>query len=98
MYKPFTPFTAGTKQISATGTTGNVALAMDSTYLEVSNDGPDTVFVELGGSTVTAAANTGYPVLPGQSKLIMRSSATYAAAICASGKTATVYFSAGDGV
>lgn len=55
MYKPFTPFTAGTKQISATGTTGNVALAMDSTYLEVSNDGPDTVFVELGGSTVTAA-------------------------------------------
>ena len=98
MYKPFTPFTAGTKQIAATSTTANVALAMDSTYLEISNEGPDTVYVELGGSTVTAVATTGYPILVGQSKLVMRSSAMYAAAICASGKTATVYFSAGDGV
>lgn len=99
MADPFTPMPAGTAQISATGTTASAALAAVSNIVEITNDGPDIAFVELGGSTVTAAAATGYPVAPGQSKIVSNrlAKATHVAAICASGKTATVYFTAGDG-
>lgn len=95
----FTPLPQGTKNIAATGTTANVALAAASKTIEITNEGPDTVFVEFGDSTVTAAAATGYPVAAGQSKVVGNSlaKATHAAAICDSGKTAKVFFSCGDG-
>lgn len=99
MTNAFIPLYQGTKQIAATAASANVALAKGTERnIEISNEGPDTVFVEFGGSSIAAAAATGYPVLPGQSKVIRNiGQATYAAAICAAGKTATVYFTCGDG-
>lgn len=98
-FQPFSPAPQGTVKIDATSASARVALSPAfSDTIEVSNEGTDTVFVCLGGSGVTAAT-TDYPVLAGQSKVIPRASAaqTYGAAICASGKTATVYFCCGKG-
>lgn len=98
-FQPFSPAPQGTVKIDATQTTARIVLSpIFSDTVEVSNEGTDTAFVCLGGSGVEAAT-TDYPVLAGQSKVIPRSSTqTYGAAICASGKTATVYFCSGKGV
>lgn len=96
--EPFTP-NSSTAQIAATTSTGSVALGGSGPQIEVTNEGPNTAFVAFGGSGVTAAAATGYPVLAGQSKAVSsgkKTSVTHAAAITASG-TATVYFTMGDG-
>ena len=95
----FVPLYQGTSQIAATAASARVALAeSDERNIEISNAGPDTVFVELGGSSVAAVAASGYPILAGQSKVVRNvQKHTYAAAICAATQTATVYFTCGDG-
>lgn len=105
----FTPGGAAgnTVEIAATAASAAVALpTAEAAYpeIEVTNaDSLNTVFVLLGSSasmTVAAPAGAtpgGYPILPGQSKVISRNGATHAAAICDAGLTAQVYFSAGRG-
>ncbi len=105
MNRAFTPLAAGTKRLAATSTSARIALAKaDEPEIEVTNDGPDPVYVEIGGSTVEATAPVAagaagsYPVLAGQSKVIRNlRHGTYAAAICGSGKTADVTFTSGEG-
>lgn len=93
------PFAPGvTKTLSATDATGRVLLGAGGTSLEIiSLPSEDTAFVAFGTVAVTAAT-TDYPVLSGTDKVItIPKDATYAAAICASGETATLYFTRGCG-
>jgi hypothetical protein len=96
MNLPFTP--GATVSLAVTTTTGNVALTGNGEQLELTNAGTATVFVALGGTSVTAAV-TDYPVLTGSSKLITRNpdSHTRIAGITAAG-TATLYITVGRGL
>jgi hypothetical protein len=103
-YPPFTPQWADTVSLSATAVSGRVALSGEQIdQVEISNDGPDAVFVTFGNSSIDATVPNGatggsYPVLAGQSKMVSpAANSTHAAAICASGKTATVWLSPGRG-
>lgn len=105
MNRAFTPLAAGTKRLAATSTSARIALAKsDEPEIEITNDGPDPVYVEVGTSSVTATAPVAagaagsYPILAGQSKVIRNiRKGTYIAAICDTGDTADVFFSSGEG-
>jgi hypothetical protein len=91
----------GTITISATGASAATALPIAGgggvRQLEISNAGTVAVFVETGDSTVAATVATGYPILPGQCKVItIKPTATYVGVISGSG-TQTVYVSVGVG-
>lgn len=97
---------ASTVSLSATSTTGNVALAGVVTgqgQCEIQNKGSGWAYVAFGGSAVTATVPNGatggsYPVGPGQAKIVsIGTNAAYAAGICASGDTATLLFTVGYG-
>lgn len=99
----FVPNTAATVNLSATSTTGRVALVGIGPNVMLYNDGPNTVFVEQGDSTVTASATTGMPIPQGAWVMLGRVKAgttapsTHVAGICASAQTATLYATTGDG-
>lgn len=91
----------GTITISATTSSAATALpgagADTLRQLEIQNAGSVAVFVEPGISTVVAAVASGYPILPGQSKVVtIQRTFTHIAAISASG-TQTLYVSVGFG-
>lgn len=104
MLNPFSPDYTGTVSIAATAASASVALpAAHTGQIEISNEGPDTVFVKLASASgpvaaVPNGASAGsYPVLPGQSKNVSVRLVSHVAAICASGKTASVWFTVGQG-
>lgn len=91
----------GTITISATTSSAATALptvgADNQRQIEIQNAGAANVFVETGSSTITAATASGYPILPGQSKVItIQRTVTHIATISASG-TQTLYVSTGIG-
>lgn len=98
------PLGAGTVALAVTGTTANVALALNGAIsVAVTNAGTAIAFVKLGASGITAAVPTGvgasagdYPVLPGCQVMLDRGGATTLAAITAGGTT-TLYVTTGDG-
>lgn len=100
---PFTPI-APTVNITATNVTGNVQLTDASggvagyagKVARVVNAGTLPVFIKFGGSTVTAAAATDMPIMPGATELFQLGAETYMAAITATG-SATVYVTSGQG-
>jgi len=103
-----------TVSLAATATTSNVLLPNKSpdgsvgggpSQVEIYNAGSVSVFVNFGGSAVTAVLPNGatpgdYPVAPGAVVVVTVAGARpmYAAVICPSAGTATVYFSPGDGL
>jgi hypothetical protein len=97
----FSPLGLGTVNITATTTTGNVALnrptAPMGADVRLYNAGAVAVFVMFGASDV--AATTGnMPLAPGSVEVFaLPPSATHLAAITATG-TATVYATAGVGL
>lgn len=97
---PIAPVIAGSKTISCTA--AGVSTALPTTIaqqknLELQNAGNVVIFVETGDSTVTAAVATGYPVMPGQSKVIsVASTITHVACIVAV-TTTTLYVTVGSG-
>jgi hypothetical protein len=95
--QPFRPL--ATNSVAAGTTSQAVALPVQGNVLEVQNAGNVAIFITLGGSSVTSTAAAGYPVLPGQCKLISRdpNTETYLAAITAAG-TAALYVTAGEGM
>jgi hypothetical protein len=100
----FQPNTNSTAVLAATAATGRVAITMGGAgQVEVTNkSAANWAYVEYGDSTVTATVPTGstggYPVGPGQSKIItVPSTITNMAAICDAGLAATVFFTPGNG-
>lgn len=104
MEQAFRPNTT-TKSLSASGSTGSVALitgdiltAWSGGTCRVYNAGSVVVFVAFGTSAVTAATATGLPVPPGQTEEFqIGPTDTYMAGITGSG-TATVYATPGQGI
>jgi hypothetical protein len=95
--KPFDH--TGTVSLSATSSSGRVALPADGSTMIVRNYGPNRVFIKRGGATVTAAA-TDYPVEAYTIDYLYRdpSNHTYISAICAnSGETASLSINCGEG-
>jgi hypothetical protein len=101
---PFHPTSGGTVSLSATSTTGAVALALvpgGQFQIRYYNKGPNTVFVKRGTSTVTAAL-TDYPLPSGIVEVVTVNNpdaggVTHIAGICAATETATLYISIGSG-
>jgi hypothetical protein len=99
--QPFAPVGA-TVNVAASGTTGSVALTsigemQGSRTVRVANSGSVAAWIAFGGSSVTAAAASGIPVLGGETVVLEVSpKATHVAAITG-GTAATVYFTSGKG-
>lgn len=99
---PFMPALGRTVNIAATTATANVSLANGTSRMQVRvhNAGTVPVFVTFGVSGVTASLTTDVPIAPGSVEVLTampQASATFAAAITASG-AATVYFTPGSGI
>jgi hypothetical protein len=105
MQRPLNPFTPANPTSTITvgvasaatalvGSTGNMRAVV-----ELQNAGSAVVFVDFGSSSgITTAVASGYPILPGQSKLItIHAGATHIATI--SGTAAqTLYVTVGMGI
>ena len=102
MSNPFTP-AAATVSRAATSTTANVALGtipcLSGGTVRIYNAGPNTAFIEFGGtSAIEAATATSMPIPSGAIETFSRGpSVTHMAAICAASQTATVYATPGNG-
>jgi hypothetical protein len=96
MNKPFAPG-ASTANIPAGTTSANVALSANAYAVLVYNSGTVPAFIQFGDSSVTATTAASLPIPPGAWRILAKGSAGYVAAIVASG-TATVYFTAGEGL
>lgn len=105
--QPFAPDFAKTKSISATSTTASATLdALDVnsstniggfSVMRVVNVGPNTAFIRWGVGAQTALT-TDMPVLAGTVETFTKGNSTdTVAAICASGQTATIYVTCGEG-
>ncbi len=101
--RSFSPVTAGTTNINVSGTSQNVLVENRNGPISVRivNNGTATVWLNSGGSTVTATATTGFPVGPGVHEVLTFSPHVdgnlYIAAIAA-GATGIVYFTPGAGL
>lgn len=96
--QPISPSTAGTKTISCTSSSAATALTfVGQDNIELQNGGSVPIFVEVGTSTVSAAVATGYPVLPGQSKVISINPAVTHIACIVAATTTTLYVTVGMG-
>lgn len=97
---PMSPVKTGTVTISCTNSSSATTLPttiLQQSNLEIQNNGSVVVFVETGSSSITAAVATGYPILPGQSKVVtVDPTITSIACISGSG-TQTVYVTVGKG-
>lgn len=91
-----------TVNLSASGTTGNVALPSRSSNgnqtIRIYNKGGTEVFIRFGtDSTVVATTATDIPIAPGEIEVqACPANFTYVAGITATG-TATIYFTVGYG-
>jgi hypothetical protein len=112
MLNPFHWLEGATVSLSATSTSGNVALPKMPTgrvQIRVHNKGPNTAFIAKGtDSTIAAtlpngAAPGAMPIPSGAVEVLTlnntdKSPITHIAAICASTETATLYFTVGAGI
>ena len=94
------PFAAGgpTVSLAVTGTTGVVQVqsGANNPALRVYNSGTVAVFLNCGGSAVTATVAAGMPVAPGSVE-ILGSAQTHCAAI-SGGTAVTLYLTPGAGL
>jgi hypothetical protein len=101
--RSFTPVTAGTVNINVSGSSQRVLVENRNAPITVRivNNGTATVWLNSGGSTVTATTTTGFPVGPGVHEVLTFSPDAdgnlYIAAIAA-GATGIVYFTPGAGL
>lgn len=88
-----------TSSIDATATAQSTTLTQTANSVRIVNEGPNTAFVLLGASdvvaTVTAMPN---PIPAGVVELFSKGRETHVSAICASGETAKLYFTCGEGI
>ena len=101
--KMFRPVGATVNIVAATTTanvqrTGSGAPSPVAVEVRFYNAGVVPVFVNFGGSGVTATLAAGMPIAPGATEAFgLEPSQTHVAAITASG-TATLYITTGDGL
>lgn len=96
--RPFGPV-GNTVNLAVTGTTDRVAVTrsgIGTQSIRVLNIGTQTVFINIGSSTVTAALATSMPVFPGTVEtFLLKNDQTHVAAI-ASAAGSTIYITTGE--
>jgi hypothetical protein len=104
MQHPLNPFHASNPSSTITVGTSSAATALVGSagtmrmVVELQNAGSAVVFVDFGPSTVATAVATGYPILPGQSKLVtINAGATHIATISGTASQ-TLYVTVGMGI
>lgn len=102
--QPFAPYAAGTQALAVTNSSGRIALPANTRQVMLTTIANDAIiFVEFGGSSVTAVVPSGgtlggTPVNGGDAQMFsVPPNATYVAAITSSG-TATLYITPGEGL
>ena len=99
----FLPSDQATITVSVTGASQTVAIPAPGAFLEVNNSGSVIVFMELGAANQVAAVATGYPILPGQCKVVRRdigedgTTDTHIALIGQAAGPTAVFVTAGNG-
>lgn len=93
----FCPNGANTAQLAASATSSSVALDPNASAVRVLNAGPDLAYIHFGDSTV-ASDNAKMPIPVGSTELFTKANLTHVAAICDATKTATLYFTSGEGL
>jgi len=88
---------ATTVSLSATATAQSVQGLAGASTIRVVNLGANTAFLKTGDSTVAATVTAGTPVPAGVVEVFSKSNDEYISAICASGESATLYFTFGQG-
>lgn len=97
--QPFSPQNTATITISASQTAASTAFPTSSAscYM-IQNAGPNTVFHTVTVAAATASTSTSTPVLAGAIMVFsMPEGSAFVNNICASGQTATVYVTPGEG-
>lgn len=95
--KTFAPNGDDTVLLAATAASSRAAINQFSSVVRVLNAGPDLVYLHFGDSTVTAN-NAKMPLPVGAAELFTKAAATHVAAVCDATKTASVYFTSGEGL
>ncbi len=94
----FTPIQGATVSISATSVNAQGTLTFNSAQARIANTGTNVAFVRWG-ATAQTATTADMPILPGTVEVFSKDpSHLNFAAICASGETATVRVTPGEGV
>nr|CRH05510.1 conserved protein of unknown function [Candidatus Magnetococcus massalia] len=95
--KIFTP--GPTAALAATETTSRVALPGAGSQVRVVNSSENMAFIQFGDSAVEATTGA-IPLPAGLVEVFSNplNTNSHVAAICASGETASLYFTTGDGV
>lgn len=96
MIRTFSPGSA-TVKIAAGAASASVAVNPNASVIRVVNTASAPVFLEFGGSAVTASAASSMPILAGASETFTKGARDYVAAICPAG-TGDVFFTAGEGL
>lgn len=94
--KTFMPSGADTVLLAAGTTSARAQLDVNSRAVRVVNDGAVTAFIHFGDVTVTANAAK-MPIKAGATETFTTGTASYVAAITASGTT-NLYFTNGEGL
>jgi hypothetical protein len=101
--RSFSPVTTGTVNINVSGTSQSVLVENRNSPITVRivNNGTATVWLNSGGSAITATTTTGFPVGPGVHEVLTfspdQNGNLYIAAIAA-GATGRIYFTPGAGL
>ena len=97
--QPFSPAigkSVHTQTLSATQSSGSKSIDRDDPQIRICNAGGSTAFIRWGVGAQTAVT-TDMPMLSGTVEVFNKGIADTIAAICASGQTATLYLTLGNG-
>lgn len=95
--KTFAPSGLDTVQLAATASTGSVAIDRNSNVVRVLNAGPNLAYICFGNGSISATTAK-IPLPVGAAELFTKGAQDHAAAICDTGNTATLFFTAGEGI
>lgn len=97
LIKTFAPTGAVTVRLAATSASSSAAVDQFSSVVRVVNAGPDLAYLQFGDASVASDANR-MPIPVGSTELFSKANMTHVAAICDATKTATLYFTSGEGL
>lgn len=95
--KTFAPNGSNTVQLVAGPASANVAIDANSNVVRVLNAGPDMAYIAFGVAGVTSTTAR-LPIPSGSTELFTKGSNGYVAAITDAAKSATLYFTSGEGI
>jgi hypothetical protein len=96
----FSPKRGETVNIAATSSAASVTLSdagKSSSNVRIYNAGPNIAFIRIGVGAQTADVTNSMPIPSGAVESFYKGQADTISAVCATGETAKVYFTPGEG-